>query len=822
MTILNFASVAIETSSKILQINSAESMTGIAAGNVAFIESSTRPREIESINNGARQLTLTSNWDAATVTASPCSVQTIPVSAAGAVAKATGQIDALVASGTELQAHFAGYDSLTLSTGAAKIGESRGGTVQGTLNSLILGQRGGLIAFTTYDLLDAYTPANIAEQVTSYKVTNDPDPSKNGYYHWVSGTAYAKDADLAVGEIAVGNPDALSGATVYNALTITGTGVNLYSSDLMDTPNIGINNVGVVGANAGWVLAKIPVAPNTLYCFSHADAAYTPSQVGLLGFYDASNVQLSAVSQAGLANASPAGKQFTTPDNCTQIWINVVVLARDYRATFQLELGSTVSTFEAFSAGISGITNKSVVDFIARSKALINDAGIAQINELHVLKETYNVVASGNTVNTTKVQTDYVFDLVGLTVTSGQAFTLSFKMYCDDTNAASLNVLFFQNDVATPADITGTQTATFALGTYDAPTQTYTLSTNFTASSFRYLHAYVGVELSSPAALTAFKHSLFALTLNGQPTINAPVAGGLFRDNGTGSIIKNDYIPESFISGKQLENNTVTYEKVAQMISDFITTGDIEAAIAALSDELMTSTEVDTAIASATTDFVTDTEQTTALATVVDYVNSKNPLYGKKLIVNGDSMVRGHTLTSAQVWGAKIAARNNMTWVNYGINGTQLTNDNAAGLSVLNRIDAMDDDADFVGLFAGTNDQTAVIPIGTDSDSFANGEETFKGALNDACKALLDKYPTKKVFFITPYKRNEAVKAYITAIIERCRDHSIPVFDNLTNGSVDWSNAAQIAAITLGDTYHLNEAGMDYVVPKYEAFLRGI
>lgn len=58
------------------------------------------------------------------------------------------------------------------------------------------GQTGGIIVFSTYALLDAYTPQNTDEERTSYKVTNDPNSSLNGYYSWVSGTNYTKDADI--------------------------------------------------------------------------------------------------------------------------------------------------------------------------------------------------------------------------------------------------------------------------------------------------------------------------------------------------------------------------------------------------------------------------------------------------------------------------------------------------------------------------------------------------------------------------------------------------------------------------------------------------
>jgi hypothetical protein len=55
----------------------------------------------------------------------------------------------------------------------------------------------------------------------------------NGYYHWVSGTAYTKDADLVGGVIESGNADAVSGGAVFDAIsdgstvetieTVTGT-----------------------------------------------------------------------------------------------------------------------------------------------------------------------------------------------------------------------------------------------------------------------------------------------------------------------------------------------------------------------------------------------------------------------------------------------------------------------------------------------------------------------------------------------------------------------------------------------------------------------
>jgi len=106
--------------------------------------------------------------------------------------------------------------AVSQNTGAALMGTSDGGNVQQNLDALSAGQIGGVIVFTTFTLLDAYAPANASEQRSSFKVTNDTDTSKNGYYHWISGTAYEKDAELANGIVEDGNVDATSGNVVFN------------------------------------------------------------------------------------------------------------------------------------------------------------------------------------------------------------------------------------------------------------------------------------------------------------------------------------------------------------------------------------------------------------------------------------------------------------------------------------------------------------------------------------------------------------------------------------------------------------------------------
>ncbi|AYO22428.1 hypothetical protein D0856_20940 [Vibrio owensii] len=65
---------------------------------------------------------------------------------------------------------------------------------------LSLAQRQGLVAFATYAELTSYTPPTDQRQA-SFKVGSDPDATKNGYYRWVSGTTYEKDADLVLRDV---------------------------------------------------------------------------------------------------------------------------------------------------------------------------------------------------------------------------------------------------------------------------------------------------------------------------------------------------------------------------------------------------------------------------------------------------------------------------------------------------------------------------------------------------------------------------------------------------------------------------------------------
>lgn len=213
-------------------------------------------------------------------------------------------------------------------------------------------------------------------------------------------------------------------------------------------------------------------------------------------------------------------------------------------------------------------------------------------------------------------------------------------------------------------------------------------------------------------------------------------------------------------------------------------------------------------------------------------------LHGKKLVVFGDSMAYGHTIPES-VWTKLLAEKHGMILTNFAQNGTTITrktttmsgttflDTDSVHAKVMNNLNKPVD-ADYIIVFGGTNDiaRNDQCPLGTIDDATS---QTFYGALNAICQRLIQTYPSGNICFITPYIRNaglantEICKQYIKAIHDVCEKWGgIPVFDNSVNGGVDFSHSDQVKALTMQDSYHLNEAGHLRAMHKYEVFLQSL
>lgn len=371
----------------------------------------------------------------------------------------------------------------------------------------------------------------------------------------------------------------------------------------------------------------------------------------------------------------------------------------------------------------------------------------------------YVITAKTNSINPTKIQIDFVFDISGKGLVNTDNFSFTCDVTSDDTNISGMQSQYFLNNVSTAPTVDGTQLSAETAITYAIPKLTYSRTLAITDSTKTYIHCYLNLIITNNTQQVTFYVNNIKLIAKGI-TYNFSGSYGIYQPNVTDTI--------SFINYHPKQPATVEYVQ-SQIPTSYVT----------------------------------------------------NNLYSKIFNILGDSMVHGHTLGFNNTWGSKIGVRNNMSVRDYGINGNCLAGTGiGTGESMVTRYASMENTSDYVGVFGGTNDDVQSIPIGTNTDNTA---ATFKGSLNILCSGLITKYPTSKIFFITPYHRdNVTIKSYVDAIIERCGEYGIPVFDNYRNGGVIWTNAAQVSALTMGDGYHLNEPGHEFVSDRLEVFMNSL
>lgn len=147
--------------------------------------------------------------------------------------------------------------------------------------------------------------------------------------------------------------------------------------------------------------------------------------------------------------------------------------------------------------------------------------------------------------------------------------------------------------------------------------------------------------------------------------------------------------------------------------------------------------------------YITDMDHYKDGVEINELITNKVWCYGKKINWIGDSIVDGRDFDE-EVCEALGLVKNS----EYGINGSTiaLNGDGTDGRDALcERYVNMSDDADIIAVSCGTNDfEYAWSPIGTIEST---EKTTFYGALKTLCEGLINKYPTKVIFFTTPIKR---------------------------------------------------------------------
>lgn len=196
-------------------------------------------------------------------------------------------------------------------------------------------------------------------------------------------------------------------------------------------------------------------------------------------------------------------------------------------------------------------------------------------------------------------------------------------------------------------------------------------------------------------------------------------------------------------------------------------------------------------------------------------------LYGKTLVVFGDSYVQNHVRPVEETWHCKLAVKYNMEYRNFGWNGNCVAYDRTEenfGPPMCERFEVLPEKADYVIVCAGHNDATMMARRG-------EGTEYFREKLQVLCEALIARYPGAKLCFVTPWRVPRPMFPEMTEVLlEVCASYSIPVFDAASHSGIYvWDGQFRSLYFqSAGDTAHLNAAGHDLFLPKMEHFLLGL
>lgn len=211
-------------------------------------------------------------------------------------------------------------------------------------------------------------------------------------------------------------------------------------------------------------------------------------------------------------------------------------------------------------------------------------------------------------------------------------------------------------------------------------------------------------------------------------------------------------------------------------------------------------------------------------------------LKGTKINFLGDSITEGAgTSSHDKMFTMLIEREYGAICQNYGIGGTRIARQKTPteekwDRDFISRVPEMDNDADIVVVFGGTNDfGHGDAPLGTMSD---RTPYTFYGALHCLYTALTEKYPGVPVVILTPLHRlNEdspkgdnkpapvgTLKEYVNIIREVAEYYSLPVLDLFKESGLQ-PKIPVIQQKYVPDGLHPNDDGNAILAHKIARFL---
>jgi len=214
-------------------------------------------------------------------------------------------------------------------------------------------------------------------------------------------------------------------------------------------------------------------------------------------------------------------------------------------------------------------------------------------------------------------------------------------------------------------------------------------------------------------------------------------------------------------------------------------------------------------------------------------------LKGKTIVFLGDSITEGVGTSCVENRYSDVLVKmaefgNNY---NYGISGTRIARQQKIDPEHLKwdenafteRFDKMEDDADIVMVFGGTNDYGhGDAPFGCFEDRTI---DTYCGALHCLMKGLIEKYPAARIVFVTPLHRADdenpsagnqlPLKAYVDKIKETAEYYSLPLLDLFASAGICPDIQIQ-KEMFVPDGLHPNDAGAERIADRMKSFLEAL
>lgn len=215
-------------------------------------------------------------------------------------------------------------------------------------------------------------------------------------------------------------------------------------------------------------------------------------------------------------------------------------------------------------------------------------------------------------------------------------------------------------------------------------------------------------------------------------------------------------------------------------------------------------------------------------------------LKGKKILFLGDSITEGVGVQNPENrFVDRIAAMTGALSLNYGVGGTKIQNmvfqyeNQVKNESFIMRVDRMEEKADVIVVFGGTNDWgEGDAELGSMQD---RDPHTFYGACHTLFNKLLNKYPEAEILVLTPlHRRRETVPEadglrhiendtilvdYVNIIKEVAEFYSLPLLD-LWKCSKMQPAVEIIKEKFMPDGLHPNDAGHEILANRIINFLK--